>query len=360
MAGAVWSIRAQKAALHAEQKKHSVLLTTARDEERRSSQHAVSLLIRTFLAERQLSYSALADAHATYAGKPMHSKARITRTPSAMAISYIDGDRQGLTAGYNQRWMWRQKNGAPLEAYAEMAPEAASVVARRLSLMLENYSITRQPSGYIDGRPVEKLAIRPVSPVDGAKGPGKYLSVDKATGLTLETETFDHQWQRTMKSTLSQLDLSPRITEATFASPETMSEAAKRKTWMAHDMGHDRADVARVTGWQPPEPKYLPPGFAFDSVAVHRCNDGSTTSSGVKNRTVAAMTRYTDGLNTLSVFALSEPTGTDGSPEEVCDFGPGTLISRRDNGGFVIAVADLPATTLRKVANATSPQRATK
>ena len=41
------------------------------------------------------------------------------------------------------------------------------------------------------------------------------------------------------------------------------------------------------------------------------------------------------------------------APEQVCDFGPGTLVSRQMKAGFVIAVADLPPQTLRRVADST-------
>jgi negative regulator of sigma E activity len=359
VAGAVWSIRAQKAALKAEQKQVITRMAELQTTERRQSQHAVSLLIRAFLAERQSTYSALAETKANYAGKSMHSTAKVTRTPTAMAISYISGDRQGLSLGYNQRWMWRQRSGAPMEAYAEMTDEPASVLAKRVTLMLDNYSVSRVRSDAVSGRKVEVLEIRPLRAIDGAKGPGKYLSVDEETGLALQTETFDHQWRSMMKSSLSQIDFSPRITPQTFASLEAMSQAAKRRTWMARDLGSDRQDVARETGWQPPEPKYLPPGFAFDSVGVHHCDplDGAKTDASGQ---VAAMSRYTDGLNTLSVFAMAPPSGAGTAPEQVCDFGPGTLISKNDKGGFVIVVADLPEATLHRVAESTTLQKASR
>lgn len=364
VAGAVWSIRAQKALLRAEQGQRTALIeqasVQARSTERRSTQHAVSLLIRAFLADRQSTYSALSHTRAMYAGKEMQSTARVTRKPTAMAITYLSGDRKGLSLGYNQRWMWRQPSGAPMEAYAEMAEEPASTLARRMTLMLENYSVARVGESKIEGRPVEVLEIRPLHAIDGAKGPGKSLSVDRETGLALETETFDHQWKSMMKSSLSQVDFTPRITPSTFASPHSMSQAAKRKTWMASEMGHAHEDVALKTGWQPPTPKYLPPGFAFDSVGVHHCGVPGAADGG-ESGPVAAMARYTDGLNMLSVFAMPEPSGAkSASPEAVCDFGPGTLISKAGAGGYIIAVADLPQATLRRVVDSTELQKADK
>jgi negative regulator of sigma E activity len=211
---------------------------------------------------------------------------------------------------------------------------------------------------------VEVIEIRPLrssAEIDGAKGPGKNISVDVETGLPLETESFDHQWQSVMKSSLSQVNFSPRITDKTFASLDAMTAAAKRKDWMAHEMGHKREDVARMTGWQPPAPKYLPPGFAFDSVGAHHCADPNAPADAPsqKNAPLASMARYTDGLNTLSVFAMPETTQS-AAPEQVCDFGPGTLVSQKQKGGFIIAVGDLPAETLRRVAKSTTLQKAAR
>jgi hypothetical protein len=114
-AGAVWTIRAQKSALKAQHRAQVAqierLAETTKSTSRRESQHAVSLLIRAFLAERQTTYSALAETRAVFAGQTLKSHARITRRPDAMAIAYVKGDRSGVTLGYNQRWAWRQKNG---------------------------------------------------------------------------------------------------------------------------------------------------------------------------------------------------------------------------------------------------------
>jgi negative regulator of sigma E activity len=336
LACGVWVSRARKAAVRATQAS-----------ERQETQRAVSLLIRAFLADNQLTYSAHSTTSAMFAGQKMQSEAKLTRTPHAMAISYLKGDRQGFQTGYNGRWFWRQdKPNAPLQAYAEVPQEPPATVAKRLSLLLENYNIDWHGSQKVGDRSVEVLEIRPANSIDGAQGPGKRLGIDRETGLTVLTETFDHQWHPVMKSVLSQVDFSPTIEAHTFASPQSMSQAAQRKPWRAQEMTTGKGEVAKATGMQPPAPTYLPQGFVFEGVGVHRC------SEDVKGP-LAAMARYTDGMNTLSVFAMPEPKADNLQPEQVCDFGPGTLISRKTDTGFVIAVADLPTVTLRRVANST-------
>ncbi len=336
MAGVVWNYRAQRANLLRTQ--------TA---ERRETQHAVSLLMRAFLADTQLTYSALSQTTALYAGKEMKTQARLTRTPRAMAISYLSGDRKGLETGYNGRWFWRSAPGGEMRAHAEVRQDAPDMVARRLSLMLDNYTIEWKNSGIDDGRPVEVLEIRPSRNIDGARGPGKILTIDSESGLTVSTRTFDYKWQMVMHSKLSEIDFTPQITSKTFASPAEMTRAAKTKPWLAQDMGHNAQKVAQHTGFLPPTPVYVPPGFVNDGVGVHRCNENGTGP-------MAAFTRYTDGLNVLTVFAMPEPkVETMTAPEQICDFGSGTLISTKTPQGYVIVVSDLPPATLRRVVDST-------
>jgi negative regulator of sigma E activity len=166
--------------------------------------------------------------------------------------------------------------------------------------------------------------------------------------LTLLTETYNYQWQRVMRSELSDVDFSPKIDAHTFASPKEMFDAATKKPWTAQEMGKNESEVARATGIQPPRPEYIPEGFKFDGVGIHRCDPSSTA-------TIAALSRYTDGLNTLTIFAMKKmgAAAKGVSPTQVCDFGPGTLTMRTTSQGHLIAVSDLPSATLKKVINST-------
>jgi negative regulator of sigma E activity len=355
LAFGLWNGRTQQAAVR-----------QAAMQERQQTQHAIALLIRAFVADNQLKYSAISETSATYGDHKMETEARITRAPESMAIVYLKGDREGLHSGFNQKWHWRQsKPGAPMQAYAAVQQDAAALVARRFALMLDNYHVNHLRDETIAGRPAEIVEIRPLNPVDGAKGPGKLLGIDKETGLTLLTQTYNYQWRPVMHSKLREIDFSPEITPTTFASPEEMMTAAKKSPWMAQDMGADHADVARTTGVEPPQPAkdVLPKGFEFESVGIHRCQD--TTYSP----TFAALTRYTDGMNTLTVFAMRTEdaqreekihggTGSTQRPsgDQSCDFGSGSLVMRDTKTGRLIAVGDLPPATLRRVLDKTNIQ----
>ena len=364
LAFGLWNERAHQGQLQATALRERQSAT----QDRRQTQHAVSLLIRAFVADNQLKYSAISQTEATYADQKMQTKARITRTPESMAIVYLDGDRKGLNSGFNQNWFWRHKPGTPMQAYAAVEHDATEMAAKRFAMLLDNYEVKWLKDDTIAGRAVEIVEIHPINPIDGAKGPGKQLGIDKETGLTVLTTTYNYQWQPVMSSTLSEIDFSPTITAATFPSPTAMHDVAKKKPWMAREMGSHRDEVARLTGVVPPQPKELPRGFAFDAVGIHRCETVGAPSH-------AALTRYTDGLNTLTVFAMKNadlqrekslhegaattknaPKDATRSGDQACDFGPGTLVMRDVPQGRIIAVGDLPPVTLRRVVDSATLQ----
>lgn len=136
----------------------------------------------------------------------------------------------------------------------------------------------------------------PLYPAAGASGPARKLWIDAKTGLTLRQQV-NFMMMKVMESILSDVNYEPEITPHTFVTPQTISIAAQSKPWMAHETHNDRQRVAKLAGLYPPEVKKLPSGFEFNGVGAHRCQscDGSC---------YAVLSRYTDGLNTLTIFAL--------------------------------------------------------
>jgi negative regulator of sigma E activity len=233
---------------------------------------------------------------------------------------------------------------------------------RRFALMLENYRANWYGQRQLAGRTADIVDISPFNAIDGAHGPAKRLWIDSETGLTLRVETYNYQLQQVMSSTLSDLNLSPRISAVTFPAVPDTPDVAKTDPWMAQDLGNDSASVVRLTHLQPPRARELPPGFHIESVGVHRCAEAA-------NAPTAALTRYTDGLNTLTIFALKPTTetqniaasaeskqpGQEDSGVQTCDFGPGTMVMSNRDGQRLIAVGDLPPQTLYRVLGVQSP-----
>ena len=358
---AVWSTRNARTAGNSAQPAPNARLAASQSELR-------GLLERTHQADVQTSYSALYEAKAMYGDRAMKSTARVVRAPRKLSITYLEGDSKGLKSGFNERWFWRQDNqSSPLEAYAEVALRPDEMTQQRFERLLKNYTAQALPEQTLDKRPTDVVELSPLRPVEGATGPRKRLWIDRETGLTLRTQTFNHQGKLVMTTELRQLDTTPQITPATFVPPADMVKAAQARPWMAAEMGAKREEVARATGLEPPQPKYLPPGFAFDNVGIHRCSE-----MGVP--LVAAHARYSDGLNALTVFAFqiksgsslagknsadnNAPASKNEKSAETCSFGPATMAMRDVPGGRLVAVADLPTGVLIRVLDSTEFVRA--
>jgi negative regulator of sigma E activity len=312
---------------------------------RANAQRANLLLKSTYTADNQSTYTALSTVTARYGDHTMGSQARVLHAPGKFSITYISGDRKGLQSGYNQHWFWRRESpGAPMQAYAQVKSSPDEMAARRFALMMKNYHGFVVGEDVVNGRPAAIVELRPVAHIDGARGPFKRIWIDRECGLTLRSDTFNYQRQLVMNTVISDLNLSPVIDDSAFASPEVMRKAARNANFSGEEMGADCAAVERITGLCVPRPAYLPPGFAFDGVGVHRCSEGKATRE-------AALARFTDGLNTLTLFVLPQaPAGHDaGAGRGVCDFGPGSMVMAQQNGLQAIAVADLPPVTLRRV-----------
>jgi negative regulator of sigma E activity len=90
----------------------------------------------------------------------------------------------------------------------------------------------------------------------------------------------------------------------------------------------------------------LPAGFELDGYGLHKAVQGSSKQ--------IVLSRYSDGLNTLTVFAMPGSASLKTDSWGSCDFGPGTLASRLTGGGRLVAISDLPDATLQRVLNSAS------
>jgi negative regulator of sigma E activity len=324
----------------------------------------LQLLRRTYETDNKLRYSAVSTTTAMYGSHKMESKARLMRAPRKLTITYLSGDRKGLQTGYNEHWFWRQDGQQPMQAYAAVAIRPDEMAAQRFTLMTKNYGARVLKADKVGERDCQVVEVRRLKPLPGARGPAKHLWIDTDTGLTLRTDSFNYAGNLVMRSTLSKIEWKPQDSSQHFISPEKMHEVAGKRPWMAEEMGQDRDKVAAATGIVPPQPAKLPDGFVLDSVGMHRLDENDPT---VKP---AALSRFSDGMNVLTVFAMRTAGAGQSSPKaqkgparniDTCEFGAGTVSMRDDaNGTSLMAVGDLPPALLNEVLDSTRVQMSTQ
>ena len=212
-----------------------------------------------------------------------------------------------------------------------------------------NYQAQTRGADEIDGRRAEVVELRPVPGRSDLAGPARRVFIDAATGLTLRIEEFNARLQPASYSTFSQVELHPTISPTTFHASAALLKAADQSFWQGEEMGDDARAVEQKTGLVPPQSTQVPRGWKRDGFGVHRCApDGAALQ-------IAAFTRYTDGLNILTLFALKiapvtrEIAANASQPMPAsCSFGPGALVSRVDGAGTLLAVGDLPPAVMQR------------
>ena len=307
------------------------------------------LLQSTRKADMQLTYSALSTVEGMVGTRPMNATARLVKAPRKLSVTYLSGDARGVQSGFNERWFWRQTGHEPMEAYASVEYRPDEMASKRFKLLMHNYRGELLRSESVDGRDSDVVELRPIKVLEGATGPFKRLWIDRQTALTLRVDAFNYKSQPTMRTVLSKVDFTPQIEASTFVPPAKMFALAAVKPWRAEELGDHRAKAAQQARVLPPQPRFLPPGFAFDSVGVHRCDIPGSPS-------LAALSRYTDGMNVMTIFAMKRAPGaaqSNGKQGQSCDFGPGAMAMREMPQGTLIAVADLPPAILRRVLEST-------
>lgn len=320
------------------------------------------LLSRSFIADKTLSFSADSQTTAMYGERKMQTRAHLMRAPRRLTITYLSGDRRGLEAGYNERWFWRRDGkSAPMQAYAEVALRPDEMATQRFALAMSNYRGAWLKTDNVSGRTCNVVELRRKKPLKNARGPFKRLWIDTQSGLTLRTDAFNCNGDLVLRSVLSNVKVDAKMPTQAFVAPSQMIGIARRTSWTNQETGSDRAKVRAATGIAPPQPSWLPEGFAFDSVGMHN-------TSLAKGATTAALARYSDGLNVVTIFAFktakpaasqSESAFASGakSPTISCIFGAGTMAMRETPDGLsLIAIGDLPTPMLTRILDSVATQ----
>ena len=315
-----------------------------------SDTRAWALLGRALRANSDVTFSAQVETVLFLGERSLQSEAHIVRAPGHLTIDYLSGPMKGQHSGVSEQWFWRQDALGQIVPFAQVATLPAQMANRRFELMRANYQAQMQPSAEVDGRPVAVVELRPSRSQNDMPGPARRIFIDDATGLTLRIEEFNARLQPVSHSTFSRLNLQPAITKTTFCQPLALLKAGQESFWRGEELGDDARAVEAKVGLAPPQSANLPRGWKRDGFGVHRC---ATTSQALN---LAAFTRYTDGLNVLTVFAIKNaPQTAIASPDrhdklpETCSFGPGALVSRADGAGTLLAIGDLPPEILRRV-----------
>ena len=218
----------------------------------------------------------------------------------------------------------------------------------RLDLLLANHSPVLKGSGKIAGR--DCYQIRLASKYEG--NPSKTIWVDKKSYVGMKNERFSSDGRLTMSTEYTKINYSDRPSSSSFEIP---------KGWQTVQLaGTDDSleGVRKQVGFTPIKPGYVPKGYTFGGYSIQQSPGGA----------LFAGLRYTNGLNTISVFERNKDCGGRGfgrgrgrgwmhgrggkGSDECMLYDPQTRMMRTTAGDItVILVGDIAQTEMQKMAD---------
>lgn len=298
-----------------------------------SSEHEGARLLRdSYQAERKYSYLGVLEVELLRRTKPiraslnvMHAAPNKTRTDVAAPESvegYViihNADTRYIYSPNSKRWYGNTLR--PPDEDVELA--------------LKNYRVRVAGRDRVIGRPCWRLKITPRH----AGSPSKMIWVDRQTRLVLRKELRNADGEVISRSRYQKITVKKAgsLAGESFLPPEHAEV-----NWDTKSAPHKFTEL---------RPAYVPPGYRFDEIRVR-----------VYRGHERAHLRYTDGLNSISVFeeiASERPARVSKKDDRKPSVGGNMLywnvIERQVGDLRIVVMGDIAAGELQKMIESISP-----
>ncbi|HOP80763.1 MAG TPA: sigma-E factor regulatory protein RseB domain-containing protein [Armatimonadota bacterium] len=277
-------------------------------------------LIRAYKAAQTLNYSGSVVTTINYCNNQLRSSSNVCCDGTAERIEYTSGPLKGKIVAT------RRKTGDVSDA--------------TLDLMLENYSAKLTGRDNVAGRDVNVVELTPKH-----KGnPSKRLWIDSETGLVLRSEDYSFDGSLRTKTVFTKVSYSRQDNQAKGNTDVLPVQFVKKM---------DKPDVEKAVGVKVSMPEYVPAGYVLDGISVHSCECSCSHK--------AAHIRYTNGINSISIFETPD-SHTCGALDcgSLCPKDGGCEIRNAcqarvalasSGGKNVIVVTDMPEQEIARITN---------
>lgn len=229
-------------------------------------------------------------------------------------------------------------------AYVSRTPDPP----QHLDLLLANHRPVLIGSAKIADRDCYEIKLSSKYPGN----PYKTIWIDKKSFTALKHDRINSQGKLTMSTEYTRVDYSAQVSESLFAIPKGW------KTMQLTQPDNSLQSVRKQVGFTPVKPGYAPRGYQFHDYST-RLTRGNCPFAGL---------RYTNGLNTISVFERNKDCGGRGfgrgrgrgwmhgrggqGSDECMLYDPQTRMMRTSAGDItVILVGDIAQTEMQKMAD---------
>ncbi|MDI6782986.1 MAG: sigma-E factor regulatory protein RseB domain-containing protein [bacterium] len=220
--------------------------------------------------------------------------------PKKIRREFYSQNRLRLVLVADETSEWRyfpQRNLVVLSG----TPAESKMTPTRWNLLRQNYTIKSAGKQKVLNRRVELIEITPKY----GGNPSRKLWIDKNQPLVLRSEQYNCDTQLVLTSYFTDLKFDKKIDQSLFTIP-TSARVLKRPPGLHHR--YTIEDGEQHLQYSLKTTTYLPPGYIFDG--------GYLWQPRYQSETHAIQLRYTDGLNTISIFEHPLRWGKAGEEEK--------------------------------------------
>jgi outer membrane lipoprotein-sorting protein len=217
--------------------------------------------------------------------------------PGLMRLQYLDGPLKGVKVWDDGHRIYRyrpDKNRMDVKPTAQCRPLD---LEQQLALVRKNYTASLASETVVAGRKAQEVLLRSRHPGN----PWKRLWIDEDTYLMLGSEDYDSHDHRLRATRFVKLALDTQPESVFHPDPALLQRVTPR---VSGDSAADEAPqsaerLSRRVGFAILLPEYTPPGYRLLGSFAIPCECGRGDE--------AVRSKYSDGLNTISVFQCGHP-----------------------------------------------------
>ena len=243
---------------------------------------------KAYSAEKTAVFSGKLTNTVNIAGRAQTAAVTIHRSKSKLRMEYTSGPMIGVVVIEDGKSVYTLVKSSKM-VYVAIPPPATDHV----KLLLSNYTPVASGKSKVAARGTDVIRLQPKTPGN----PKLILWVDEKTGVILRSERYLHTGALATRSAYSSISFSPALSTVLYTVPKQW----KRVNTGAASNPISANQVQKSAGFKPLKPSYVPKGYVLDGYFLRRTGSGK----------IAVVLKYTDGLNSITVFQRECGNGQD-------------------------------------------------
>jgi outer membrane lipoprotein-sorting protein len=313
----------------------------------RSDPEAAQLIRMAMQAPFNQDYTAQATFYANYGDRTLQSEATVYNAKGGKSrIEYRLGSLAGVIAGSNgpnMDWRFDPMNRSLITdtdpkraslAGGESNPDLKALLADDRARVVKRTSVA--------GRPATEISLSPKT-----AGITRLLWIDDERGVILRSETQNPDGETVSATVFRSIDYDKTAPPDRFLPipPSGMPVQWRPENDFAARAA--RPEEAQAAIKAPIlQPHYTPQGYVREGIYIYRfpgCN--------IKT----AITRYVDGLNSVTVVQAPKECEVGIGSKRSLDFGLGKAVFTQKGNSYFAVMGELPEPELKRISNSISP-----